>query len=507
MSSLVTDLLTAVRDACAGDRSGTVADPVPELGMIDPEAFGICVATADGYLYEVGDTRSPFPIQSISKAFTYGLALRDVGTDAVGDKIDVEPSGDAYNEISLDHETGHPRNPMINAGAIAAASLVAGDTAAERFVRVHRAYSAFADRDLQLSDEIYAAEVRTGHRNRAIAHMLREFGILEGDPIDALEVYLRQCSLLVDCRDLALMGAALATGGTQPRTGARLLSVEHVERVLSVMATCGMYDAAGEWVASIGLPAKSGVGGGILAVLPGQVSIAVFSPRLDGHGNSVRGVAACRRLSHELGLHFLHVARDTRSALRRTYDVAEEPSLRERRPRDADLVREYGDRARVYELQGDLLFAGAEVVVRRAEADAPDLEILVLDVRGVDQVTDPSRTMLLDLHDRLAEQDCTLVMVDPERCVIGSGPSGGGPRRFPSPDAAITWCEERLLQHHGVVDSAPMLPAEHPLLANLGDDRDALLAYLQERRAADGERISSAGDEPRGLFLLLDGRV
>ncbi|MCK9250864.1 MAG: glutaminase A [Solirubrobacteraceae bacterium] len=507
MGSLVTDLLTTVLDACAGDRSGVVADPVPELGMIDPDAFGICVATADGHLYEVGDSRAPFPIQSISKAFTYGLALQDAGTDAVDRRIDVEPSGDAYNEISLDHETGRPRNPMINAGAIAAASLVAGDTAAEQFDRVHRAYSAFADRDLRLSDEIYDAEVRVGHRNRAISHMLREFGILDGDPNQALDVYLRQCSLLVDCRDLALMGATLATGGIQPRSGARLLTVEDVERILSVMTTCGMYDAAGSWAARVGLPAKSGVGGGILAVLPGQVSIAVFSPRLDGHGNSVRGVATCHRLSNELGLHFLHVARDTHSAIRREYDVAEVPSMRERRPRDADLLLRQGRLARVYELQGDLLFAGAEAVVRRVEADAPGLEVVVLDLRGTDEITDRSRRMLLDLHDGVQDDDCTVVLVDPaERCAMPPDATGDGPRRFPSVDAAITWCEERLLERHGVLDG-PLAPGEHPLLDDLGEHGRALMAFLDKRRVASGTRIASAGDAPRGLFLLLDGRV
>ena len=175
--------------------------------------------------------------------------------------------------------------------------------------------------------------------------MLREFGILEGDPDQAVEVYLRQCSTMVDCRDLSIMGATLANGGVNPLTGERAIAASCTERVLSVMSTCGMYDGAGEWIAHVGMAAKSGVGGGIVAVLPGQLSIAVFSPRLDEHGNSVRGIKACRRLSNDLELHALHVARSAHSAVRDSYDVLDEPSP-QRAPEGRTAVCSNGTAAR-----------------------------------------------------------------------------------------------------------------------------------------------------------------
>jgi glutaminase len=506
MSSVVDELLDAVREACIDDRSGESKDPIPELGTIDPDAFGICVATADGHLYESGDTRQPFPIQSISKTLTYGLALADAGAEAVEAKIGVEPSGDAFNEISLEPSTGRPLNPMINAGAITAASLVGGSTPEEQFARVHEAYSAFAGRELELSEDVLAAEVQVGHRNRAIGHMLREFGILEHDPQDALDVYLRQCSLLTDCRDLALVAATLANGGVQPRTGERLLAIEHVDRVLSVMTTCGMYDAAGDWVATVGLPAKSGVGGGIIGVLPGQVGIAVYSPRLDEHGNSVRGVAACRRLSQELGLHFMHVSRDTHSAVRDVYDLADGPSLRERPEAESQLLDEVGSRACVLELQGDLQFAGAEAVARRVEELDDDVELVVLDLGRCDEVTRVAVRTVLRLAERLGEDDCALVLVDPEdKLPVDDAPEDVRPRVFRHAAAAIDWCEGQLLERHGAAPGAPIALEDHPLLEDVNTDR--LRPYLQPCAVDDGAHVVTAGDEPRGLFLLLGGAV
>ena len=367
--TLVNDLLAQVHDRWMDDRSGEVLHGIPALENVDPDTFGICLATADGHVYEEGDTDLPFCIQSISKAFTYGMALEDNGTKQVDAKIDVEPSGDLFNEISLHPVTHRPRNPMINAGAIAAASLVRGAGVHDQVERVQTTFSEYADRRLEIDDEIYASMQESGHRNRAISHMLREFGILECSPDDALEVYLRACSTMVTCCDLAMMGATLANLGINPRTGKTVLPQVHMERVLSVMSTCGMYDAAGEWVASVGMAAKSGVGGGIVAVLPGQLALAVFSPRLDEHGNSVRGVQACRQLSQDLELHALHVTRAAHGAIRDSYDIVEAPSSMQRPQADRDVLEVYGRHARIYEVHGDLLFAGAESVVRAISRD------------------------------------------------------------------------------------------------------------------------------------------
>jgi glutaminase len=511
-SSLVTDLLQSVHDACVDDRSGMSQDPIPELETIDPDAFGICLATVDGHLYEVGDTRASFPIQSISKAFTYGLALEDRGAEAVAAKIDVEPSGEPYNEISVDPRTGRPRNPMINAGAITASSLIAGDTPAEQFAHVQTIFSAYADRQLELGEDVLRTEVQTGDRNRAIGYLLREFGTLKCDPNDALDVYLRQCSLLVDCCDLALMAATLANAGIQPRTGQRLAAVETVDRVLSVMTTCGMYDAAGDWVAEVGLPAKSGVGGGIIAVLPGQVAVAVFSPRLDEHGNSVRGVAACRRLSRELELHFLHVPRGARSAVESVRGLTGNPSLRER-PAAEEVLHQYRERAQIFGLHGDLLFAGAEAIVRRAERAAGDLDVIVFDARRVGDVSDVTWRLLLGLRARLDEHDCEVALVasgdqiaarQAEMATANPAPV------FTRLEAATVWAEDRLLARYGegAVGEAPLELRDHPLILAVDSDRiDQLCARFQTRTVPAGTRVVQAGERATGLYLLLSGRA
>jgi glutaminase len=350
MRSVVEEYLRQVFVDLSADTSGKVAEYIPELAVVDPDSFAICLATIDGHVYEVGDSRKGFAIQSISKPFSYALALADRGLEGVAQKVDVEPSGEPFNEISLDPVTERPRNPMINAGAITCASLIAGYSPSERFERVRSWYSRFAGRELQLNERMFASEDRTGHRNRAIGHMLRSFGILDEDPDSALAVYFRQCSIEVNCRDLSLMAATLADAGVNPVTGDRVLDSTLVERVLSVMTTCGMYDAAGSWVATVGLPAKSGVGGGIIAVLPGQLGLAVFSPRLDTVGNSVRGVRACRRLSRDLELHFLHVTRAGRAAIRASYDIVDAPSRRRSSAAEQELLKRNGTRARVFEV-------------------------------------------------------------------------------------------------------------------------------------------------------------
>ena len=506
MPSPVDDYLAAVLAANAPDRGGRVADHIPEMTEVDHDAFGICLATVDGHLYEAGDTRTDFTIQSISKTYTYGLALADRGFEAVDAKIDVEPSGEAFYEISLGPATGRPRNAMINAGAIAAASLIEGETPAARFERVRSLFSRAADRELAMDERIFAADLAVAHRHRAIGHLLRGSGVIEGDPDPAVELYYRQCALKLDCRDLALMAATLANSGIQPRTGERVLEPEIVERVLSVMTTCGMYDAAGEWVADVGLPAKSGVGGGVMAVLPGQIGIALYSPRLDRHGNSVRGVAACRQMSRELELHFLHVASDRRSAIRASWDVGSAPSSRRRMPDEQDVLNEFGGCARVYALHGDLLFAGAESVIREVTELAGELEVIVLDISRVSEIAGVARSMLAATHDALRERGCLLALVDPDGELAGAR----GIEIFEDPDEATAWAEDRLIERHGgtLATTAPIPLAEHGLAGDLRPDQLGALRPLLERRSvAAGERIVAAGDAPAGIFFIVSGQA
>lgn len=507
MRMLVQEYLDAVRARHLGDTSGAVASYIPELAAVDPAPFGLCVATTDGHVYESGDTRHEFTIQSVSKPFTYGVALADHGAAHVDTRIDVEPSGDAFNEVSLDRVTGRPRNPMINAGAITSASLVAGPSPQARLERVRQVYSAYAGRELSVNPAVMASEARTGDRNRAIGYLLRGAGVLTEAPEDALHVYFGQCSIDVTCHDLSLMAATLANNGVHPRTGERLLETALVERVLSVMTTCGMYNGAGRWVASVGMPAKSGVGGGIIAVLPGQVGIAVFSPRLDGHGNSVRGVAACQTLASGLGLHLMHTTRGARSAVRGSYDVAAAPSRRQRSTAEIEVLAAHGHRARVVELQGDLHFSGAERVARFVGQLEGGVDAVVLDATRVDEVSPVAHEMLLGVRRSLGAAGVATGLIDPDRLL--SVPDGGA-ELFTDANAALQWCEDLVIDRHGgnVGWSRACTLREHPVFEALSPASAAVLtAALVPRTAADGERVVAAGSAPEGLFLILEGQV
>ncbi|EKT77567.1 glutaminase [Rhodococcus opacus M213] len=512
MSTVVDALIGKVFAATRENRSGELADYIPELAAVAPDSFGICIATVDGFVYEVGDTRLPFTIQSISKPFTYALALADRGSGAVAEKIDVEPSGEPFNEISLDPRTERPRNPMINAGAITAASLVAGPDLDTRFERIRTAYSRYAGRDLTFNRSVYESESRTGHRNRAIGHMLRSFDIITADPDEAVDLYFRQCSVDVTCRDLSVMAATMANNGVNPVTRETVLDPDLVERVLSVMSTCGMYDAAGKWVYEVGLPAKSGVGGGIIAVLPGQIGIAVYSPRLDEHGNSVRGVEACRALSAELELHFLHVTRAARSAIRASYSVVDSPSRMRRTPAERAALDDVGKRSRIYELHGDLLFAGAESAVREIGGVETELEVVVIDVRRVDDVGGIARRMLDSLRDELTRRGCAVALVDPAGLLgyTRSDLTGTSGRVFADLDAALQWSEDTLLDLHcaALRQPASIDVTQHPVLAGLPPEQLRRLSRdLDIRTFTRDEQIIHRGDRACGLFLILSGRV
>ena len=398
VADLVQRYLDQIVAEYAGVTDGALADYIPELTEVDPSGFGLTLSSSDGFLYESGDARTEFTIQSISKPFTYALALDQVGEEAVDAKIGVEPSGEAFNEISVDDKTKTPKNPMINAGAIAAVALVPGATPDERFAKIRDFYSACAGRPLELDEGVYRSEKATGSRNRAIAYMLDSFGVLADDPDEVLDVYFRQCSLRVTSADLARMGATLARGGVNPQTGRRVTSTRVVQRTLSVMVTCGMYNAAGDWVSAVGMPAKSGVGGGIVAVLPGQLGIGVYSPLLDARGNSVRGVLVCRSLSERLGLHFLTVSRESRSTIRAIYEPA--------------------DNVRVYELHGDLMFAGAERVARIVDREADEFGVAIIDVTRIDTINDAARALLAGMSAALREAGKQGFVVDPDRIVI-----------------------------------------------------------------------------------------
>lgn len=493
----VEDYLDGVHRRYLGLRDGAVADYIPPLGAVDPEQFAIAVATTDGQVYGVGDVATAFTLQSISKPFTYGLALEDRGLAEVRSRIGVEPSGDAFNSISLD-ATGRPRNPMINAGAIAAAGLVAGD---DPFARLLASYGRWAGRPLEVDTEVYLAERETGHRNRAIGHMLRAVGSLDGDPERALDVYFQQCSVAVTCSDLAVMAATLAARGVNPLTGEQALTDASVNQVLSVMTTCGMYDAAGEWLVGVGIPAKSGVSGGIIGVLPGQLGIAVFSPRLDAVGNSARGVAVFRQLSKDLRLHFVHTPRTARAAVVGR-SLTESPSTRSRPPAERERLDARTDRCLLLETSGDVLFAGAEALSRAALTE-PHRYVLV-DLSRSTTVDPAAARLLAGLARSLARVGDELVLAGANEVTA----TAVGVRHFASPDAAREWCEDRLLGPAVSGDATGLQLADHPVCAGLSpDDLSALGALTQPLDLEAGDVLVEAGEPALRVFLLLAGDV
>ena len=288
---------------------GTVASYIPELAKADPNWFGISIVTPEGQCFEVGDVQQKFTIQSISKVFAYGLALEDHGREELLEKVGVEPTGDPFNSlIRLDEDSKRPFNPMINAGAIATSSLIDGSDPTDKLNRLLTMFERYIGQEVYMDMATFMSERSTGHRNRAMAHLMLNFGMIDKDIDAALDLYFQQCSVMVTCHDLAVMAATLANQGKQPMTQQQAVNSDYVRDILSVMYTCGMYNRAGEWAYRVGIPAKSGVSGGIIAVVPGQAGIATFSPRIDSNGNSVRGLKVFEELSRKYGLHLFDLS-------------------------------------------------------------------------------------------------------------------------------------------------------------------------------------------------------
>lgn len=301
--SRIDDLLHRAHAHASAHREGAVADYIPILAEADPEAFGVCIVDVDGGFHEQGDTRVPFSIQSISKAFVYALLCDALGHERVLEIVGVNNTGLAFNSVvAIELNDGHPMNPMVNAGAIATTALMPGENPEQQWAAILTGLSRFAGRELEIDDEVYRSEAATNHRNRAIGQLLESYGRIGRDPLAAVDVYTRQCSVLVDARDLAVMGATLADGGVNPITGDRVVSPTVARDTLAAMAASGLYERSGEWLYEIGLPGKSGVAGGLVSIAPGKVGIGTYAPRLDSAGNSVRGQIATAYLSRALGL-------------------------------------------------------------------------------------------------------------------------------------------------------------------------------------------------------------
>lgn len=498
----------------AANDEGAVADYIPELGKADPAHFGISLATLDGHVYEVGDSKIPFTIQSLSKPFVFALALDTLGAARVEGAIGVEPSGDPFNSIRLNAEN-HPFNPMVNAGAIACSGLIHEAKGDGAFDYIREALGRFAGRTLGFDEAVYVSESATGDRNRAIAYLLRTNAVLR-DRVDAvLDVYFRQCAVLVNARDIAVMAATLANRGVNPVTGQQVMTPYAISRTLSVMTSSGMYDYAGEWIYRVGIPAKSGVGGGILAALPARLGLGSYSPKLDKHGNSVRGIGVCEALSSHYDLHMLNRSDDARTSIIADYTIGQNPSRRSRRPKERDILAVNHEQVRVIELVGTLSFANVDYVSRQL-ASKPRPQLVIFDLHRVTSLTRAGARLVAEEFHELAAHHVTVVLSGVKRGsrewdIIREWTCGlKNVRDFFLLDTAIEWAEDQLVYRYGgAIDFYETTElSEQPLLAGLSSDELAELAAIGTvRHYKAGENIVTAGTPAASIFFLRSGAV
>ena len=419
--------LGALCDMVRPERGGEVARYIPELATAEPEHFAVSLVSLVGRRYDAGDRDVAFTIQSISKPFVFALALAEQGLDEVLSHVGAEPSGEAFNAISLDPASGRPSNPMINAGAMATTSLIRASDPQERYERIRSVLSAFAGRELAMDPSVYRSEHETGDRNRALAYLMHNAGSLREPVEEVVDVYFRQCSVLVTAGDLAVMAATLANGGQNPVTSEIVVPAKVAEQTCAVMASCGMYDFAGEWMLRVGLPAKSGVSGGLVAVCPGAFGIGIFSPRLDSRGNSVRAVRASELIADRFSLQLVHRPRPTTPVASFDGDRST-PALAGAGP------------VPVMSLQGDIEFPAAEIVLSTVEPLLEDSEPrprwLVIDIERVTNMQPVPCVMLGAMIRDLATRGTTVIVSDH----LARGLLPDAAVEVASPEQALEWC-------------------------------------------------------------------
>ncbi len=501
--------LQELQSELASNRDGRVADYIPALATADPALFGISIVTVNGTRYSVGDSDHPFTIQSVSKPFVYGMALTDRGVEDVRHRVGVEPTGDAFNSIRVDEESNRPFNPLVNTGAIVTTGLVRGDSEADQWQRIVDGFESFTGRVLIADEAVYESECETGDRNRAIAYLMRNLGMLEGDPEAILRLYFRQCSLLVTTDDLAVAAATLASGGRNPVTGRRALTENLNERILSVMQTCGMYDAAGAWAVDVGFPSKSGVSGAVIAVLPGQAGIAVYSPPLDVRGNSLRGIEVCRRLAGDFGLHPHRDRGHPAGVLRGAYRGNRARSTQARTDTEYACIEEHGDDLSVYEVQGLIRFAETEFLIGFIIDDPTRSRVVAIDGRRALLVDHHLIPMFAELADLLAASGRVLVLagfnapgVPPEFTGVA--------RSFDDIDDAVEWWEDQVIATHftGVGSESARPVTDQELLRGLADDDlAAVLAEVTYSTLDPGAFLAREGKPADCVYFLLSGQV
>jgi glutaminase len=497
--------------------SGKPADYIPELGKVDPNLFGIAITTVDGQTYAVGDAEIAFTIQSVSKPFMYGYALQRYGRAAVLNHVGVEPTGEAFNSIVLDEVMNRPFNPMVNAGAIAVAELMGGETQDERIANMLALFSSLAGRKLDIDEAVFNSELATGHRNRAIAYMMLNSAMIERDPNEVLDLYFRQCSVNVTCRDLSIMAATLANDGKNPLTGETVFDIQYVRDMVSVMNSCGMYDYAGEWAYEVGMPAKSGVSGCIIAVIPGQIGICVFSPPIDSQGNSVRGIRVCQEISNEFELHAFNNRTNVRSVIRRDYRADLVRSNRLRTPEERKILAEKGGAIAVLEAQGALFFGSAEQLLRRVTQLAAEARYVIVDFKRVHLADISARKLIVRAARAMAGGKTELLLAS----MSEDGPLGRLAqafaesenehlvRLFKDTDAALEWCENQLLSFGAARSVGTKFAlAEINLFKGLKPEECRLVeSIVQPLVFETGDVIIREGDDATFFFVLARGTV
>lgn len=507
-------LLTNCHNNLLDDLSGNVADYIPELSNCDPNRFGISLATLDGYVYDIGDSQLPFTIQSISKAFVFSMALESLGSEHVESVVSVEPSGEAFNAIRLTADN-KPFNPMVNAGAIACTGLIVEKEGKNAFDKIHETLSRFAGRTLGFDEAVYRSESVTGNRNRAIAWLLRNYSRLPEDVDFALDVYFKQCSILVTAHDLAIMAATLANSGINPVTQEQIISPYVVARTLSVMTSSGMYDYAGQWLYKIGMPAKSGVGGGIIASLPAALGLGTYSPRLDNYGNSLRGIKVCEQISSYLNLHVLSRKNDVKTCILADYGISGISSRRSRRQKEVKILQEHHAEVRIIELIGSLTFATMDYISRTINTSPPSLKYLILDVRRVPSISTAAEGLLTSLREEIENNDIKFIFSGIQIASeifhqISSKNKEMNDAIFVLLDEAIEWVEDDIIRRSaGTLNAVEIIPLNEQLLLTDFSEQEILdlSKICVERNYKSEEQIIFAGEPSKSFYFLQSGKV
>jgi len=492
----------------SGLSGGEPAGHTPALALAPANAFGIAIATLDGKVYEVGDTRSPFTLQSIAKPLMHALALEDVGRETVLRHVGVEPTGEASSAIGLDEN--RPFNPMVNAGALAITALVQGADYPTRRARVLAMLEGFAGHTLMIDEAAFRAERDAGERNKAIAALMRQAEMLEGDTGEILDLYFSQCAVQVDCADLAMMAATLANGGVNPLTEERAMRGEFATDVLTVMNSCGMYNYAGQWSYEVGAPATASVAGAIIAVVPGQVGIAAYAPRLDGRGNSIRGLEACKRIARDFDLHVFRHQPNSAAVLRGEAFGAAVRSRRKRTLAESEILDRQGGRICILEAQGALFFGSAERLDRRIGERLEDCDHVVVDLHRVTEADEAAQDLLVKRAVGARAGGLLFAHLPPGGALNGlqAGFVQAGLTLHADRDSALEAFENNLLSQRSAVGAgaASLTLSQTDIFQGLSaDDMAALEALAHQQVFETGEVMLREGDQGRTFFVITEG--